>query len=358
MVSLGSYTPTGILAAAPQSTSSSEPQLDEFGRARPDPSDAKTLAIALKRREERRLRDRVKAAEALLGLDQPDKDLVIANRLADTSVVKQRLWAQYNGSPEDSNAVPGDLQQVLTSQRGLYTARGEEVRLVEKLSTLSQASAVVMDDVQPELLNIAHILSRLEQFKAAYPTEYQDAYIGESVTELLVPLISLDLSTIWVDLLRASCAADIEPAVASFKSRSWYGALEAYSKQEAASGAGGAESDPASAPRNSMQSMAAQINNLFAEEEGTGEGANGTLMSKVSTPLRVTTSYIFRLRWFIGCGYCAPALVARSGPSHCGPCLHISFAVVHRLQTLCSCPGCAIRSFLLWILRMLTSTTQ
>jgi hypothetical protein len=295
--------------------------MDEFGRGRPDPSDPKALAIALKRREDRRLRDRVKAAEALLGLDQPDKDLVIANRLADTSATKQRLWAQYNRSPEDSNAVTGDLQQVLTSRRGLYTARGEEVRLAEKLSTLSQASAAVVDDVQPELLNIAHILSRLEQFKAAYPTEYREAYIGESVPELLVPLMSLDLSTMWVDLLRASCAADIEPAVASFKSRSWYGALEAYSKEEAASGPGGAESDPSSAPRNSMQSMAAQINNLFAEEEGTGVGANDMLMSKVKPLLLVAASYLaykFRLRWFIGCGHCAPTLVARSGPSYCG----------------------------------------
>jgi hypothetical protein len=331
MVSLGSYTPTGILAAAQQPPVGSEPQMDEFGRGRPDPSDPKALAIALKRREEWRLRDRVKAVEALPGLDQPDKDLVIANRLADTSATKLRLWAQYSKSPQDTSAAAVDLQQVLSSQRGLYTARGEEVRLAEKLSTLSQASAAVVDDVQPELLNIAHILSRLEQFKAAYPTEYREAYIGESVAELLVPLISLDLSAMWVDLLRASCAAGSEQAVASFKSRSWYGALEAYSKQEAASGPGGAESDPSSAPRNSMQSMAAQINNLFAEEEGTEEGANGTLMSKVSTAAAC--------RDFI-------------------PCLHISFAVVHRLQTLCSCPGCAIRSFLLWILRMLTSTTQ
>lgn len=300
MVSLGSYTPTAIMAAAsaPAEDSLREPQLDGFGRVKPSDNDSKSLAAALKRREDCRLRDRARVAEVLTQLEQSDRNLIIAARVSDTAVEKQRLWSHY-ASTMDAETSAVDLYHELEVRGGLYNAKGEEVKISEKLDTLSQATLAVVDDAQPELVSVTHILSMLEQFKAAYPTEYQAAYIGESVAELLGPLVTLDLVAMWVDTLRTANSpaagrkgraghhghGHSSEHLPSFKARSWFAPLDAFSTRAAHDHTAGAGAElnghGKSASGHSMQSMAAQINNLFAEDEEV-ETASVTLLSQVA----------------------------------------------------------------------------
>jgi hypothetical protein len=282
MVSLGNYVPTAVLAAHAQllagysssSGASAEAQVDAFGRVQGSASggDIRTLLAALRLRESRRYGDRAVLVENAPAdnyvLGEGDGDLVLTGRLCEVTTEVSRVWTEPAAQAGPS------LQELLTRHRTLHNSKGEKVEFAQKFGMLSQAARALVEDVQPELLSVANILSRLDQFREAYPAEYQAAYIAESVAELVEPLVSLDLVALSTHLAAGSAGTAV-----SLKERSWFAALLGYS-QRATGDSGNAPGAGGTAPRNSMQSMAAQINSLFEEDERGDEGKE-TLLSKV-----------------------------------------------------------------------------
>ena len=288
MISLGNYTPTGVLSTSTSITSSSTtsneqptPEVDEFGRIKANPVDSKNSLSALQRREDRRLKDRLQLADTLQSITEQEKGLILANRLCEVSTERKRILRGHSGEHS--------LYMQLEHISSIYNPKGEEIQFDKKIETCKLATVAVLDDVQIELISISSIMSRLEQFREAYPVEYESAFISESIAELLQPLILLDLLTIHIALLQQSQQQQqqqqqqLETTTGtnmsiSFKSRDWFQPISQfiYTKK-----GNEGEDVTKSAPKSSMMSMAAQINNLF-DEEDLEDAVSPSLLSKVT----------------------------------------------------------------------------
>ena len=300
MISLGNYTPTGVLSTSTSITSSSTtsneqptPEVDEFGRIKANPVDSKNSLSALQRREDRRLKDRLQLADTLQSITEQEKGLILANRLCEVSTERKRILRGHSGEHS--------LYMQLDHISSIYNPKGEEIQFDKKIETCKLATVAVLDDVQIELISISSIMSRLEQFREAYPVEYESAFISESIAELLQPLISLDLLTIHIELLQQSQQQQLETTTTgtnmsiSFKSRDWFQPISQfiYTKK-----GNEGEDVTKSAPKSSMMSMAAQINNLF-DEEDLEDADSPSLLSKVCLVNAMYSLHIYCLGYVL-----------------------------------------------------------
>ncbi len=287
MISIGNYSPSAILSpvdasSAPVATAVAE--VDEFGRAKADnvALDPKHSVQALKKREDRRLMDRMLLSEQAERLSAADKELVIANRLADIT---------SGASPADSNnsifqSHQAALYQQLDSCSALYNNKGEKVDFVQRAAMLEQAAQAALADVEPSLCAVATIVQRLLEFKTTYPVEFEAAFIADSAVELFQPLILLDITPLATSVLTSS-PANSATQVVSFETRPWYDSLVQFSSAVSnnSSMLDDVENDlydeaPRKMGLGAGNSMAAQINNLF--ETGGQEGAESeTVLTKV-----------------------------------------------------------------------------
>lgn len=249
---------------------------------------------ALKRREDRRLRDRVLLADTAAAaghLTATDREYLLANRLADAA-----LTAYSDGD----RAECAWLFQQLDASSGLYNAKGEAVDFTQRADMLAQAATAATADVEPELCSVPTIVQRLLEFKGTYPEEFQTAFIADSAAELFQPLISLDLVFVATELLRGDSSLSLQTAAnpttdparhahLSFKQRPWFASIAHFSSAVSASDRAGLSHGEASAglgmsgngKAGSMASMAAQINNLF-DRDGQEDGETETVLTKVS----------------------------------------------------------------------------
>lgn len=292
MISIGGYTPAGILSApAPGTTDTASAanvtQVDEFGRVKAEVTslDPKLGVGALKRREERRLKERVVLAETAEHLTASDREYLIANRICDISA---------------DEAVKDSLYAALDQQTVLYNSKGVEVEFQQKWDTLKLAAVAVVDDVEPELLSIPTIIQKLLQFREAYSSEFQAAFIADSVAELLQPLVQLDLILLTDALFTTSGATGNNSTSSNnhnssssredrtWKGRQWYAPLKAFSEQVEPTGHSGAGASASGGTLGSMSSMAARINSLFQEDEQ--EDRKATLLTQVWSPTNSLTA--------------------------------------------------------------------
>lgn len=61
-------------------------------------------------------------------------------------------------------------------------------------------SRTLFDDVVEEFTSVSHILSKFEDWKTNFSSDYNDAYVGLCLPKLLSPLIKLSLLD-WNPLL-------------------------------------------------------------------------------------------------------------------------------------------------------------
>lgn len=301
MISLGNYTPTGVLSTTTPTTSSSTtsneqptPEVDEFGRIKANPVDSKHSLSALQRREDRRLKDRLTLVDTLQSITEQEKGLILANRLCEVSTERKRILRRHSGEHS--------LYMQLDHISSIYNPKGEEIQFDKKIETCKLATVAVLDDVQVELISISSIMSRLEQFREAYPVEYESAFISESIAELLQPLILLDLLTIHIALLQQSeQQQQLETTTTgtnmsiSFKSRDWFQPISQFIHTKKGNEG---EAVAKSAPMGSMMSMAAQINNLF-DEEDLEDADSPSLLSKVRTVYTMYSLHIYCLGYVL-----------------------------------------------------------
>lgn len=287
MISIGAYSPTAILspavAMAPPLVAVAE--VDEFGRVKADTAaaDPKHSVLALKKREDRRLKDRMVLSEQAESLSAAEKELVIANRLADVVGIS-------------SSHLNAGLYQQLDTCSALYNNKGEKAEFAQRAEMLMQAAQAALADVEPSLCAVATIVQRLLEFKRTYPVEFEAAFIVDSAVELFQPLILLDLLPLATNVLTLPSTSTNTEQTVSFKNRPWYDALVTFSATVSKNATSSDADDDLydEAPRRmglgvsgagmggggGMGSMAAQINNLF--ETGGQEGTEAeTVLTKV-----------------------------------------------------------------------------
>ena len=286
MISIGTYSPSAILSpeVAPSAPMEVVAEVDEFGRVKADSAaiDPKHSVQALKKREDRRLRDRMLLAEQAEHLSAADKELVVANRLADVAI---------NNSDKSSifQSHHAGLYQQLDNCSALCNNKGEKVDFAQRAAMLEQAAQAALADVEPSLCAVATIVQRLLEFRSAYPVEFEAAFIADSAVELFQPLILLDLAPLATSVLSPSASNAAQ--LVSFKTRPWYDSLLQFSATVSKNSTNQEDLENDlydEAPRRmglgassaGLGSMAAQINNLF--ETGGQDGVEAeTVLTKV-----------------------------------------------------------------------------
>lgn len=300
MISIGTYAPSGILSpvvtsAAPVTAVS---EVDEFGRVKADIAaiDPKHSVQALKKREDRRLKDRLLLSEQAEHLSAVDKELVIANRIADVAAATSTNPSISSSQYTSLTSLNSTLYQQLDACSAFYNTKGERVDFSQRAAMLVQAAQAAVADVEPSLCAVSSIVQRLLEFKSAYPVEFEAAFIADSAVELFQPLILLDLVPLAVSVVTAAQSSSGRPdQLVSFKSRPWYEAVVQFSAAVRKSTNQGDETDDVydEAPRGlglgfgsakgaNTGSMAAQIDNLF-ETGGQESSEAETVLTKAST---------------------------------------------------------------------------
>eukprot|EP00601_Ochromonadales_sp_CCMP2298_P034806 CAMPEP_0173375040 /NCGR_PEP_ID=MMETSP1144-20121109/29415_1 /TAXON_ID=483371 /ORGANISM="non described non described, Strain CCMP2298" /LENGTH=773 /DNA_ID=CAMNT_0014327447 /DNA_START=44 /DNA_END=2362 /DNA_ORIENTATION=+ len=158
LVSIGNYVPSAMIA--PDATEEKEDDLDEFGRSRGGSSGSAVAG----RREQRRKEDRVRIAAQQLSvkisvgtaLDHAEVELFRENRIHEIGATTGRGRGAKHAH---------DLFELLDTQRTLYSSKGVDGARADKLRAL----------------------------RSAFPAEYDAAEVDVSATELLAPLVMLDL---------------------------------------------------------------------------------------------------------------------------------------------------------------------
>jgi hypothetical protein len=128
------------------------------------------------------------------------------------------------------------VYEALERSSALFTASGSLYDCSPQLRTYSEALEALVDDVEPDLLSVPHIVDKLSQFQRAYPTEYSAAYIAESAAELLAMLVHVDFTALLLQVFRpppsVSAAAGGQEGSnggadcrLSLSARPWFGGL-------------------------------------------------------------------------------------------------------------------------------------
>mmetsp|Transcript_11210 Transcript_11210/g.25130 ORF Transcript_11210/g.25130 Transcript_11210/m.25130 type:complete len:832 (-) Transcript_11210:31-2526(-) len=188
LVSIGNYVPSAMIA--PDATEEKEDDLDEFGRSRGGSSGSAVAGLV--RREQRRKEDRVRIAAQQLSvkisvgtaLDHAEVELFRENRIHEIGATTGRGRGAKHAH---------DLFELLDTQRTLYSSKGVAQSWAQKSATLQQALSAATADVEQELLSVEHVLTKLRALRSAFPAEYDAAEVDVSATELLAPLVMLDL---------------------------------------------------------------------------------------------------------------------------------------------------------------------
>jgi GC-rich sequence DNA-binding factor len=117
-------------------------------------------------------------------------------------------------------------------------------RYFTKRAEVLEVVPTVFADAAEEYASLESVKSRLEDWKAAYPRDYQNAYVPESAPALFAPFVRLQLLR-WDPLHGQGQGQSQHQVARSFDQQDWYGQLFEYGMagQDAAAAAAAAD-DP------------------------------------------------------------------------------------------------------------------